>query len=332
LGRDANQDDIRKAYRRAALKWHPDKNAGKREEAEEKFKDIAEAYDVLRDPDKKTIYDQYGEEGLKGGAAGPANGSTPNPSGGFHYNFTGDPHDVFAKFFKDSFQRSSSFGESPFEDMGGFFNMGGFGGKGMGGQGGMGGNMGQGMFGMPAGAPTKRPALFDLNCTLEELYNGTTKKLKVTRNSITLKRDAETVVSIDVKPGWKAGTKVTYSGEGDEISGTGKAQDVVLVIREKHHNTFTREGSNLLHHTRIPLVDALTGCKVDIPTLDNRLLRVNISDVVTPTYTKIVKGEGMPSTKSPGAKGDLIITFDITYPKVLSSDAKEQISRIMPRS
>merc|ERR1712129_587450 len=70
---------------------------------------------------------------------------------------------------------------------------------------------------------------------------------------------------------------------------------------------------NLLYHTRIPLVDALTGFKVDVPTLDNRILRVNIKDTVTPNYTKIQKGEGMPSSKG-NFKGDLIITFEIVYP------------------
>mmetsp|Transcript_14365 Transcript_14365/g.25255 ORF Transcript_14365/g.25255 Transcript_14365/m.25255 type:complete len:439 (-) Transcript_14365:103-1419(-) len=143
VGKDAGQEDIKKAYRKAALKWHPDKNQDKKEEAEEKFKDIAEAYDVLSDPEKKTIYDQYGEEGLKGGGApGAAGGSGgyseggPGPGGpGFHYEFRGDPNDIFARFFKDSFQRSSSFGESPFEDMGGLFGR-------MGGMGGMGGGYG----------------------------------------------------------------------------------------------------------------------------------------------------------------------------------------------
>eukprot|EP00913_Durusdinium_trenchii_P007512 g7061.t1 len=122
VDKKASQDDIKKAYRRAALKWHPDKNQDKREEAEAKFKDIAEAYDVLSDPEKKNIYDQFGEEGLKGGAPGSSGeGAGPGASGagpgGFRYEFHGDPNDMFARFFKDSFQRSSSFGESsPFED------------------------------------------------------------------------------------------------------------------------------------------------------------------------------------------------------------------------
>merc|ERR1712232_475561 len=176
-----------------------------------------------------------------------------------------------------------------------------------------------------------RPAVFELKCSLEDLYNGTTKKMKVTRTSTTLKREAETVLEVAVKPGWKAGTKVTYEGQGNEKGNSGMAEDVVFVIREKVHNTFTREGSNLLHHTKIPLLDALTGFKIDIPSLDNRILRVNVKDIVTPTYTKVVKGEGMPSSRSPGSKGDLVITFDIIYPKSIDDEARAELKKILPR-
>ncbi|CAE8618318.1 unnamed protein product [Polarella glacialis] len=336
--RDAKQDDIKKAYRKSALKWHPDKNQDKKEEAEEKFKEIAEAFDVLSDPDKRAIYDQYGEEGLKGGAPGPGGTGGPGGPGGpgfgspggpggpgfatggpgnFSYQFSGDPNDIFARFFKDSFQRSSSFGGSPFQDMSGMYG-------GMGGMGGMPGMPGMpGMSGMGMGGMAARPAMFDLACTLE-----------VKRKFSSLQRDAEAVLEVKVKPGWKAGTKVTFGGEGDELGNSGQAQDIVFVIREKKHEIFSREGSNLLAHRRIPLVDALTGFKVDIPTLDSqeRILRVNIRDMVTPNYSKVVKGEGMPSSKNPGVKGDLIITFDIVYPQSMSEDAKEQLKKILPRS
>jgi len=327
IGRDADPDAIKKAYRKAALKWHPDKNQERLAEAEEKFKDIAEAYDVLGDPEKKKIYDQFGEEGLKGGAPpggsdGPAGGGMP---GGFAYQFHGDPNDIFARFFKDSFERSNSFGESPFDGMGGLFGGMGMGG-GLGGFGGMMGGQGGGKGG------GMRPAVFELACSLEELFNGTTKKMKVKRSSSTLQRDAQAVLEVEVKPGWKAGTKITFAGEGDEIGNTGTAQDVVFVIREKKHATFTREGSNLLHRARIPLVDALTGFKIDVPSLDNRVLRVSVRDVVTPSYTKIVRGEGMPSSKAPGTKGDLIITFDVFYPRSVDESAKEQLKGLLPRS
>uniref|UniRef100_A0A9J8A2N6 GIPC PDZ domain containing family, member 2 n=1 Tax=Cyprinus carpio carpio TaxID=630221 RepID=A0A9J8A2N6_CYPCA len=92
IAKGASDDDIKKAYRKQALKWHPDKN--KTANAEEKFKEVAEAYDVLSDPKKREIYDQYGEEGLKGGG-----GATDGPGGNFTYTFHGDPHATFATFF-----------------------------------------------------------------------------------------------------------------------------------------------------------------------------------------------------------------------------------------
>ncbi|KAJ8274259.1 hypothetical protein COCON_G00088840 [Conger conger] len=92
IQKGAADEDIKKAYRKQALKWHPDKN--KAANAEEKFKEIAEAYEVLSDPKKREIYDQYGEEGLKGGG-----GTTDGQGGNFTYTFHGDPHATFATFF-----------------------------------------------------------------------------------------------------------------------------------------------------------------------------------------------------------------------------------------
>mmetsp|Transcript_17117 Transcript_17117/g.25350 ORF Transcript_17117/g.25350 Transcript_17117/m.25350 type:complete len:194 (+) Transcript_17117:2-583(+) len=179
----------------------------------------------------------------------------------------------------------------------------------------------------------KRPATFDLHCSLEDLHNGTTKKLKISRKSATLNRDKEHVLEVPVKPGWKAGTKVTFPGEGDEAGQSGTAQDVVFVIREKKHPIYTREGPNLLHHRKIPLVDALTGFKFELPALEpDKTLRISVNDMVTPTYTKVVKGKGMPISKEPGARGDLIVTFDIEYPKGISEEAKQKLKEILPRS
>jgi len=340
VSRDADQDAIKKAYRKSALRWHPDKNQDRQKEAEEKFKEVAEAYDVLSDLQKKEIYDKYGEEGLKGTPPQTEPGATNNPfqggdaPSGFSYQFRRDPNDVFAQFFKDSFERSSSWdGETPF-DFGGLFGpgVGGMGGGGMGGMGSMGARSGG-----DGGRGQKRPIMFDLNCSLEDLYNGTVRKMKVKRTSKVLKRDPEVVLEVHVKPGWKAGTKVTFPKEGDELP-DGDAQDICFVIREKKHELYTREGSNLLHHRKIPLVDALAGGDaIRLQHLERdekgyKVLSVKVADMVTPSYVKVCKGKGMPSSQAPNQKGDLVITFDIVYPKGgLSENAKQELKNLIPR-
>jgi len=169
-----------------------------------------------------------------------------------------------------------------------------------------------------------------LNVSLEELFHGATKKMRITRKSVSQGRSPTYEAEIKIKPGWKAGTKITFNGEGDEYS-PGNAQDVVFVIKEKPHASFTRDGHDLIFKHSVPLADALTGFKVEVPMLDNKTLRVNVRDVVHPAYTKIVHGEGMPKSKSPNERGDLILTFDVAYPKVIPDDVKEKLKTLIPR-
>eukprot|EP00238_Polyblepharides_amylifera_P014628 CAMPEP_0196599834 /NCGR_PEP_ID=MMETSP1081-20130531/95068_1 /TAXON_ID=36882 /ORGANISM="Pyramimonas amylifera, Strain CCMP720" /LENGTH=138 /DNA_ID=CAMNT_0041925633 /DNA_START=651 /DNA_END=1064 /DNA_ORIENTATION=+ len=128
IGRDADDDTIKKAYRKKAMKWHPDKNPDNKSAAEKKFKEIAEAFDVLSNPQTKTVYDQYGEEGLKAGpppTGGEASGSGSGQSfpGGFSYQFSGDPNEIFTQFFKSSSRQGGGLGQADIFDM--FQGMGG---------------------------------------------------------------------------------------------------------------------------------------------------------------------------------------------------------------
>lgn len=132
LGVSKNADDsaIKKAYRKLALKWHPDKNPDNKEEAEAKFKEVSEAYDVLSDKDKRSVYDRYGKDGLKGGGAGSGGGGGGAPN--FHFEFH-SPEDIFREFFGDSFDifGGEFFGHPSNQHrsngMGSPFGMGGFG-------------------------------------------------------------------------------------------------------------------------------------------------------------------------------------------------------------
>ena len=174
-----------------------------------------------------------------------------------------------------------------------------------------------------------------LNITLEELYMGTTKRRKVTRSvankfSADLVGKVEETLEIQVKPGWKEGTKVTYAGRGDEIPGQ-PPHDLVFVLTQKPHPVFTREGDDLIVTKRISLVEALTeGNKIDVKSLDGRVLRVGLREVIRPGSERVIAGEGMPKPKYPGQKGNLRIKFDVSFPvHQLSGQAAEDLKRAL---
>ena len=314
VSRDAKDDEIKKAYKKLALKWHPDKHASKGEDqrkvAEAEFKKIAEAFDVLSDPQKRAVFDRYGEEGLKAGPPPDGDeGAQSMPGGGVRYEFRGDPREIFARFFQGGFERNRSFGEgSPFDGFEEIFAGGAP-------------RMEGARFG-GGGTPfaQKRKAnpsvVVNLHCTLEELYRGATKRLKITRKSRTRPRDPTKVLEVPVRRGFKAGTKITFAGDGDEVA-DGIFQDIVVVLKEKKHPTFVREGETLHYRADIDLADALCGFKIDISTLDDtpRVLRVNFNQPVTPSTTKVIPGEGFPNSKNPNEKGDLIVSLHIRFPK-----------------
>lgn len=275
---------------------------------------------MLSDPNKREVYDRYGEEGLKnGGPGGPGGGGFGGGMGGFR-----SPEDLFAEIFG---------GQSPF-DMdgmgGGGGPFGGFGGMpfGFGGMGGMGGMGGRSRGGPPQ--PRQAPPVErQLPCSLEDLYSGVTKRMKISRNVVdassgSVRQESE-VIEVVIKPGWKKGTKVTFQRMGDQQPGLIPA-DIVFVIDEVPHPRFTRDGNNLVYKARLSLADALCGTCLKINTLDGRLIDLPLrSEVVTPASAKLLRGEGMPISKTPGQKGDLIVKFDIEFPRSLSAEQKEAL-------
>ncbi|KAL8129414.1 hypothetical protein V2J09_018569 [Rumex salicifolius] len=338
VDRSAKDDDLKKAYRKLAMKWHPDKNPNSKKEAEAKFKQISEAYDVLSDPQKRAVYDQYGEEGLKGQFPPPDAGGYPGSSNGcgghpsYRFN-TRSADDIFAEFFGFS----SPFGGAG--DMGGSRGGGGGGGHPA---------FGRSMFGddifahlrggggaetshIPRkGAPIERT----LNCSLEDLYKGTTKKMKISRDvtdSSGRPTMVEEILTIEIKPGWKKGTKITFPEKGNEQRGV-IPSDLVFIIDEKPHNIFKRDGNDLVVTQKISLVEALTGYTAQITTLDGRNLMVPVNAVISPTYEEVVKGEGMPIPKDPSKKGNLKIKFNIKFPNKLTSEQKTGIKRLLTSS
>lgn len=352
IAKDADDEAIKKAYRKLALKWHPDRNLDNKEESEKRFKEIAEAYEVLTDKQKRAVYDQYGEEGLKAGAPDEATGGFTG--GGVRF---ADPADLFAQFFgtanpfaafgmggagggaeDDEAGGRAGAGGHPFAGMG----MGGGGGGGgpfrmfMGGMPGMPGGMGQAMPGggpaRPRGPQKAEPVKRQLLCSLEELYEGTTKRIRITRQRLNpdgrSSHAEEKILEIAIKPGWKRGTTITFENEGDEAPGVVPA-DIQFIIGEKEHERFGREGNDLVYQVRMPLADALCGTTVQLRTLDGRSLSVPITEVVTPGGSKRVAGEGMPISKAPGSKGDLLLKFQVVFPSYLPEDKKRQLRALL---
>lgn len=333
VDKNATDDDLKKAYRKLAMKWHPDKNPTNKKEAEAKFKQISEAYEVLSDPQKRAIYDQYGEEGLKGQVPPPDAGGP----GGATYFQTGDGPNVFRfnpRNADDIFAEIFGF-SSP---MGGMGGGGGGAGSGMRGTRSFGGLFGDDMFssfgdGRPmTQAPRKAsPIEKRLPCSLEELYKGTTKKMKISREIADASGKTlpvEEILTIEIKPGWKKGTKITFPEKGNE-QGNVIPADLVFIIDEKPHSTFTRDGNDLVVTQKISLAEALTGYTVHLTTLDGRTLTIPINNVIHPDYVEVVPKEGMPIPKDPSKKGNLRIKFNIKFPIRLSSEQKAGIKKLL---
>lgn len=138
----------------------------------------------------------------------------------------------------------------------------------------------------------------------------------------------EEILTINIKPGWKKGTKITFPEKGNERPNVTPA-DLVFIIDEKPHPVFTREGNDLVVTQQISLVEALTGYTVHLTTLDGRSLTIPINDVIPPIYEEIVPREGMPLQKDPTKKGNLRIKFNIKFPTKLTPEQKAGIKKLL---
>ena len=278
-------EELKKSYKKAALKYHPDRNPDNKEESERQFKEISQAYSVLTDKNKKHIYDTYGEEGLKNGMdknpfnMGGGGGQNMFHSGnGNTFVFSSnsgtngiDPHDIFAQFFNNN------------EPNG---------------------------FGIPrrrrnANINKPKEVIHKLPCSLEELYNGTSKKIKLTRNRGN--RNDTKILEIDILPGWKKGTKIKFSNEGDELINGGR-QNIIFIIEEKPHAWFNRNGNDLHFLAKITTKQAEKGVKITIPTLDGRHITYQTDTHIIQGSVKKIDEEGMPCKET---KGNLIIKYRI---------------------
>jgi DnaJ-class molecular chaperone len=302
--KDSSANDIRKAYRQLALKHHPDKG-GK----EEDFKEISEAYGTLSDPDKRQLYDNYGEAGL--GADGM--GSNPFAGSGGNGGPDGKP---FASFFSSEGTQQQQGGQH--------FQGFSFGGPEMGGGATnfdlsdllkqfKGGRTGGGGGFQPRSSSTSRPSYTStppktftriVKCTLEELATGATKKLKVSY------KGEGKVYTIPVKAGWKDGTNVKFNNEKHG------RPNMVFVIQQTAHKYLRREGNDLYFTCWISPEQTANGInvKVQLPTGEVWSQVIPKSSDDSPAITSgkklVVAGKGMPIKGGPEC-GDLIVEFRV---------------------
>ncbi|GAA95441.1 uncharacterized protein L969DRAFT_85124 [Mixia osmundae IAM 14324] len=379
VDKTATDDELKKAYKKMAMKWHPDRNAGKEEAAGKKFKEISEAYEVLSDSNKRAIYDQVGEEGLKGrpppGASASGFGGMPGGGGGnpfasfgggaggpgFSFSSSGgpggfqpsDPTTIFEQMFGSAFGGAGGGGGNPFASFAG--------GQPRRAQSGMhpmdvdddmAGMFGGGASGMPGGMPNgrgtpepiKAPEITrPLPVDLESLYTGTTKKLKISRKTLSGAQE-EKVLEIVIKPGWKAGTKIRFNGAGNEerTSRGTTSQDIVFVVEERPHPTFKRDGDDLVYPLPVPLADALAGTtekKRSVKHLSGEVITFNVpfpnpqtgGIPLKPGQEIRVPGKGFPITRkgSGKGKGDMVVKVDLQMPARVTAEQALQLRNLL---
>ncbi|KAL6506500.1 hypothetical protein OROGR_024681 [Orobanche gracilis] len=341
--KSASPDDLKKAYKKAAIKNHPDKGGDP-----EKFKELAQAYEVLSDPEKRDIYDQFGEEGLKEHAGGGG--------GGMH-----DPFDIFSSFFGG--------GGNPF--------------GGVGGSRGRRQRRGEDVVhplkvsledvylgttkklslsrnvlcskcsgkGSKSGASLKCSGCqgTGMKVSVRQLGPGMIQQMQHPCN--TCKGTGETindkdrctqckgekvvqqkkVLEVHVEKGMQNGQKITFPGEADESPDT-VTGDIVFVLQQKEHPKFKRKGEDLFVEHSLSLTEALCGFQFILSHLDGRqlLIKSDPGEIVKPNSYKAINDEGMPMYQRPFMKGKLYIHFNVDFPDSLGPEQVDSLAKILP--
>lgn len=344
VSRNATKDELKKAYRKIALKYHPDKNPGDGA-AEEKFKEAAEAYEVLRNDEKRQIYDQFGHEGLKGRGAGS--------------NFS-NMEDIFSHF-NDIF---SGFG----------FGGGGFGGGGRRGQ-----RMNRGSNirvtvkltlsdvangvekkikikkNIPcnscSGTGAESPSDYKTcttcrgqgqvvqvtNTVLGQMQTASTCPTCRGEGKIVTKKcnacngegitQGSEVVPIKIPPGVGEGMQLSISGRGNAPRHGGVNGDLIVRIEEEEHPELLRDGNDLLYNLYLNFPDAAMGTTAEIPTLNGKV-KVKIEPGTQSEKILRLRGKGLPELNSSYRKGDLLVKVSVWTPQTLSKDEKKVLEKL----
>ncbi|KNE70015.1 chaperone DnaJ [Allomyces macrogynus ATCC 38327] len=331
VDRSATKRQIKSAYKKLAIKYHPDKNPDNKAEAEDKFIKISDAYSILSDDEKRRLYDNYGEEGVKNGGPGHHGG------GGHH-----DPFDMFNQFFH--FQHASP-GEKRGPDMvvpltvtldelylGTQIDVDiskqticphcrGSGARSS-------GDIGQCSSCAGRGVKLTRqmlaPGMFT---TIQHVCDQCGGKGQVIKNACPVCGGskvgrANSELTVVVERGMAAGHKIVFDREGD-ASPEYAAGNVVFVLEQAPHAVFERDGVNLRMKATIGLVDALLGFERTIKHMDGHVVKLKRTDVTQPGFIQVLEGEGMPIRETPSAFGKMFVEYQVVFPARLS-EAEQQ--------
>lgn len=283
VSKKADKKEIKKAYRKLAVKYHPDKNQGDKV-AEEKFKEISEAYEVLGNDEKRKKYDALGENWKhfqQGGRQSDFDwGQWQQPGSQSHYYGEG---------------ASGGFGEGGFSD---FFS-----------------NIFGGMGGQRRGRTTVAKGhdyQTEINVTLEEAFHGTSRMLQLDNKKI----------RITLKQGIKDGQKLRIRGKGAQGINGGKAGDLYLQINESKHHLYKRQGNDLMQTVAIDIYVAVLGGKVGVSTFMGPL-KITVPPGTQNDRLFRLKGKGMPLHLKTGQFGDMLVKVKVNIPSKLNSEEKE---------
>lgn len=347
VDKNASDSDIKKAYRKLAMKYHPDRNIGDKS-AEQKFKEINEAYEVLKDPQKKAAYDRYGSDAFANGG-GPGAGGF-NPGGGFSgFDFGGGSsfQDIFEDFFgamggnaQSNPHRSEIRGEDlqydttltleeayrgkkikismrthvRCADCGGYGSEGGAKAKpcpACKGTGRM--RFSQGFF------------MVERTCTscngMGQIIENSCKKCSGSGRIMKSK-----TIEINIPAGVDTGSRIRVSGEGEAGIRGGVSGDLYVYVTVKPHAIFDRDGTTIHCTFPVSMTTAALGGKLEVPTIDGKKISINVPAGTQGGQQLKVRGKGMPQLKSPTSFGDMIVHMKVVTPVNLTSRQKELLS------
>ncbi len=296
VSKNATQEEIRDAFRRLARKYHPDANQGDKR-AEEKFKEINEAYQVLSDPEKRKKYDQFGQHWQQYARAGgrPEDFDWGRWAGGpGTYTRTVNVEDL-----RDIFGEGGLGGIGGFSD---FFET---------------------LFGRGAGRARTQPLRGQdieqgVEITLEEAYHGASRIFE---------RADGSRMEIKIPKGVRTGSKVRVAGQGGQGARGGQAGDLYLKIRVLPHPVFTRRKDDLRVTVPLDLYTAILGGEVEVPTME-RPVKLKIPPLTANGKTFRLRGKGMPKLRKPHEHGDLLATVEIKLPDKLSEEEKRLFEQL----